>query len=70
MIYIADDPTKDFINLNKKGSITVRIKKGRFADKKVIKKFLTQYAMEMLYKYPDGLRLHEIKKNAAINMRI
>ena len=48
LIYIADDPTKDFINLNKKGSITVRIKKGRFADKKVIKKFDAKYSIDHL----------------------
>jgi putative hydrolase of the HAD superfamily len=48
LIYIADDPAKDFINLNKKGCITIRIKKGRFAKRKVVKKFDAKYSIDHL----------------------
>ena len=34
MIYVGDDPTKDFVNLNKKGVNTVRILSGRHKDTK------------------------------------
>lgn len=32
-------------------------------DKLVIKKFLTRYAMVILYRYPNGLRLLEVKNH-------
>lgn len=37
VIYIADNPNKDFINLNKEGFLTVRIMRGMFANVKVEK---------------------------------
>ena len=35
---LKHDPIKDFVNLNKKGVITVRLMRGRFAKRKVSKK--------------------------------
>ncbi len=32
LVYIADDPNKDFINLNNKNAITIRILEGRFKN--------------------------------------
>jgi len=32
MIYIGDDPNKDFVNLNKKNVLTIRVKTGRFKN--------------------------------------
>jgi haloacid dehalogenase superfamily, subfamily IA, variant 1 with third motif having Dx(3-4)D or Dx(3-4)E len=32
IIYIGDDPSKDFVNLNKKNAITVRVKTGRLKN--------------------------------------
>jgi len=39
LVYIADDPNKDFINLNKMGALTIRLLKGRFANLKVKKNY-------------------------------
>ena len=30
MVYVADNPVKDFVNLNRKGSITIQIKRGNY----------------------------------------
>ena len=30
LVYIADNPLKDFVNLNRKGSITIRIQRGNY----------------------------------------
>ena len=48
LIYIGDDPTKDFVNLNKKGVITVRLMRGRFAKRKVSKKYDAKYKINNL----------------------
>jgi hypothetical protein len=32
-------------------------------DRLIIKKFLTRFAMVILYRYPNGLRLQEVKKH-------
>lgn len=48
LIYIGDDPIKDFVNLNKKGVITVRLMRGRFAKRKVSKKYDAKYKINNL----------------------
>lgn len=37
MIYVGDDPNKDFINLKPLGMRTVRVKRGRFINVKLDK---------------------------------
>lgn len=32
VVYVADDPSKDFVSLNRAGATTVRVHTGRFAD--------------------------------------
>lgn len=39
IIYVADDPTKDFIALNSKGSKTIRVLTGRYATSKTNTRF-------------------------------
>ena len=48
LIYIGDDPIKDFVNLNKKGVITARLMLGRFAKRKVSKKYDAKYKINNL----------------------
>ena len=32
LVYVGDDPNKDFVSLNQQGSVTVRVLQGRFKD--------------------------------------
>jgi putative hydrolase of the HAD superfamily len=48
VLYIADNPYKDFINLNKEGFNTVRIMRGMFADIKVKKEQDGMYKIKSL----------------------
>ena len=41
-------PIKDFVNLNKKGVITVRLMRGRFAKRKISKKYDAKYKINNL----------------------
>ena len=43
LVYIGDNPNKDFVNLNKKGSLTIRILRGMYKNKKVSKLYDAQY---------------------------
>ena len=55
MIYIGDDPTKDFVSLNEVGAHTVRLLKGRLSKKRVTKVFDAKYKIndiEELEKIP------------------
>jgi putative hydrolase of the HAD superfamily len=53
MVYIGDNPNKDFINCNKVGIQTIRIMKGEF------KKIKKRYPYEAKYKIKN---LNEVKK--------
>lgn len=48
LVYIGDNPNKDFVNLNKVNAITIRILKGDFANLKVDKKFDAKYKISNL----------------------
>ncbi|WP_440677325.1 HAD family hydrolase [Candidatus Pelagibacter sp. HIMB1587] len=48
MIYVGDNPKKDFVNLNKKGSITIRILRGNFKNLKVNKNYNAKYFIKNL----------------------
>ena len=48
LVYIADDPSKDFINLNKVGVLTIRLLKGRFANLSVKKNYDGFYQINSL----------------------
>lgn len=39
LMYVGDDPNKDFVSLNKIGAMTVRVLTGRFASIKATKEF-------------------------------
>jgi len=49
IIYVADNPYKDFVNCNKRGIITVRILKGIFKNVNVKKNFDGQIKIKNLY---------------------
>ena len=45
MVYVGDDPNKDFVNLNPLGMKTVRVLTGRFKYQKLISR---QFAIGLL----------------------
>lgn len=51
MVYIGDDPSKDFINLNRVGAKTVRVCSGRFAEIKAKHGFEAKYKIENISKF-------------------
>ncbi len=65
LIYIGDDPNKDFINLNKKGCITIRLMQGKFASTKVKKNYDAMYKINKLNDFNKLYLkyLYENKKN-------
>ncbi len=48
LIYIGDDPNKDFLNLNIKKAITIRINQGRFKNISIEKKYEAKYVFNNL----------------------
>ena len=50
LIYIGDNPNKDFLNLNKVKSTTIRIKRGIFKNKKVKKLHDAKFVCDNFYK--------------------
>jgi len=48
MVYIADNPKKDFVNCNKVGILTVRILRGEFKNLKVTRNFDAKYKIKDL----------------------
>jgi len=61
IIYIGDDPNKDFINLRKAGSITIRIIQGRFSRIKLSREYEADFKIEKLTKLPKMLEKIEIR---------
>ena len=55
IIYIGDDPNKDFINLRKAGSRTIRIMQGRFSRIKLSHEYEADFEIENLTKLPKML---------------
>lgn len=48
MIYVADNPNKDFVNLNREGYNTVRIMRGMFRDFKAAKGYDAKHRIKSL----------------------
>ncbi len=48
MVYVGDNPNKDFVNLNKVGAITIRILKGDYANIIVSNEFDAKYKINNL----------------------
>jgi putative hydrolase of the HAD superfamily len=61
LIYVGDDPNKDFVNLNKIGATTIRIRKGRFKTLTLSKDFEAKYEVENLKNLPKLLSVIESK---------
>ena len=45
LIYVGDDPSKDFVSLNSKGSTTVRVLQGRFKDVRAPRGYDARYSV-------------------------
>ena len=45
LLYIGDDPRKDFLNLKKVGALTIRIKQGRFKHIELDEEFEAKYCV-------------------------
>lgn len=54
IIYVGDDPYKDFVSLNRIGATTIRVRTGRFASNKVTKEFDAKITINSL----SDLSLH------------
>lgn len=48
LVYIGDNPNKDFVNLNKVNAITIRVLQGDFASVKAAQGFDAKYNIDML----------------------
>jgi putative hydrolase of the HAD superfamily len=48
LVYVGDDPTKDFVSLNEKGSATVRVHQGRFKGEVAFDGFDGKYHIDSI----------------------
>ncbi|MCT4614485.1 MAG: HAD family hydrolase [Marinifilaceae bacterium] len=55
LIYIGDNPNKDFVNLKKKGYKTIRIKQGMFADLQLSSDYEADRTIESLNELTENL---------------
>jgi putative hydrolase of the HAD superfamily len=63
LVYVADDPHKDFVNLNRAGAKTVRVLTGRFKDMKASPEFDAQYKIAELTDISKILKVLEQEPN-------
>jgi putative hydrolase of the HAD superfamily len=56
IVYIGDDPNKDFIELKKAGAITIRVRTGRFASIKKSMEYEADWHIDSLEELPAMLR--------------
>ncbi len=52
IVYVGDDPNKDFINLRKIGAKTIRIRKGRFSETTLGNKYEAEFEISKLSELP------------------
>jgi putative hydrolase of the HAD superfamily len=55
LMYIGDNPKKDFVNLNKQGSLTVRLLLGHYSDVKALPGYEAQVNLDDLSKLDSFL---------------
>ena len=46
IVYIGDNPKKDFVNCNKVGIVTIRVLSGEYKNLKISKKFDAKYKVK------------------------
>ena len=56
IVYIGDNPHKDFVNLNKVNAITIRILKGDYANHKVVSTYDAKHKIYDLNELYDLLK--------------
>ena len=55
LVYVGDNPAKDFIQLNKVGALTIRVKTGSYSGVSAEKEFDAQKTIENLGQLEDIL---------------
>ena len=63
MMYIGDNPKKDFVNLNKKGVQTVRIMRGPYKFEKAESKFDARFKINNLSEIINIINKNHYGKN-------
>ncbi len=53
MYYVADNPTKDFVNLNNVGVVTIRVKTGEHREKVAMLGYEAKHIIEDITKLPE-----------------
>lgn len=53
ILYVGDDPNKDFVGLNRSGATTVRVLTGRFANEPASREFDAMHTIDDLGKLPE-----------------
>jgi putative hydrolase of the HAD superfamily len=61
MMYIGDNPNKDFVNLNKLGMITVRVLTGMFQNQGAKEGFDARFTLKSLDEFPALLNQLQMK---------
>lgn len=56
LLYVGDNPKKDFVNLNGVGAMTVRVRTGAYADTVAQPGYDARYSMQRLSDLPATLR--------------
>lgn len=59
--YVADDPAKDFVNLNRQGAITIRVLTGRHRSSEAAPGYDAQHRISHLGELPELLRKLEYR---------
>lgn len=55
IVYVGDDPHKDFVSLNKVGAVTIRVLDGRFRGVELESPFEARYRINSLNELPELL---------------
>lgn len=59
LVYIGDNPNKDFINLKKLGSMTIRINQGMFQDFTLSEEYMANYEISNIKQLSKYISLNE-----------
>ena len=59
LVYVGDNPHKDFVNLKKMGTTTIRINQGMFRDQSLSQEFMAQYEISNINEIYQHILPHE-----------
>lgn len=60
LVYVGDDPRKDFVNMNKAGGTTIRVRMGKYKDINLPGKLEATYAIDSISMLPNLLNTYNI----------